>query len=238
MGVWCARHFYPWADAIIAVSRGIAEDLASLTGLPQERIIAIDNPILSETILTKLGEPLDHPWFAANSPPVILGAGRLVKQKDFPTLLKAFAQVRATRPARLMILGKGRKRTQLEALAWELGVAEDVAFPGFVPNPFPYMARAAVFVLSSAWEGLPGALVEALACGCPVVSTDCPSGPGEVLEQGKYGPLVPVKDAAALARAILSVLDAPPDRAQLRARSSVFSVERVADRYLEVLFGV
>jgi glycosyltransferase involved in cell wall biosynthesis len=169
---------------------------------------------------------------------VILGVGRLAKQKDFSTLLKAFAQVRAVRTARLMILGEGRKRAQLETLVRTLGIADDVALPGFVPNPFPYMAHASVFVLCSAWEGLPGALVEAMACGCPVVSTDCPSGPAEILAEGVYGPLVPVKAITALARAILSVLAAPPDRAWLRARAEMFAVERVADRYLEVLLGI
>lgn len=238
VGVWSARLFYPWADAIIAVSRGIAEDVACITGLSCERIITINNPILSTEMTAKICGPLDHPWFTPGSPPVILGVGRLAKQKDFSTLLKAFAQVRAVRTARLMILGEGRKRAQLETLVRTLGIADDVALPGFVPNPFPYMAHASVFVLCSAWEGLPGALVEAMACGCPVVSTDCPSGPAEILAEGVYGPLVPVKAITALARAILSVLAAPPDRAWLRARAEMFAVERVADRYLEVLLGI
>jgi len=143
--------------------------------------------------------------------------------------------VRAVRPARLLILGEGKKRTTLEALARKLGVASDVGLPGFVDNPFAYMARAAVFVLSSAWEGFGNVVAEALACGCPVVSTDCPSGPAEILDGGAYGPLVPVGDDAALAKAILSVLETPPDPERLRARAALFSVDRVADQYLEVL---
>src|SRR5262249_43075680 len=146
-----------------------------------------------------------HPWFRPSAPPVVLGAGRLHAQKDFPTLLRAFAQVRAKREARLMILGEAKcaeYRTELMALAAQLGIADDVMLPGFVANPFAYMARAAVFVLSSAWEGLPTVLIEALASGCPVVSTACPSGPREILENGKYGPLVPVGDDTALANAI------------------------------------
>jgi glycosyltransferase involved in cell wall biosynthesis len=158
-------------------------------------------------------------------------------QKDFPTLLKAFARVRAVRPARLLILGEGKERTELEVLARELGVASDVALPGFVPNPFPHMMRASVFVLSSAWEGLPGVLIEAMACGCPVVSTDCPSGPAEILDGGVYGPLVPVGDDAALAKAILSVLETPPDPERLRARAALFSTDHAADQYLELLLG-
>jgi glycosyltransferase involved in cell wall biosynthesis len=182
--------------------------------------------------------PVAHPWFAGEGPPVLLGAGRFVAQKDFSTLLEAFARVRAVRPARLMILG-GSKRPvrerRLRALAEHLGVGADVALPGLVANPFACMARASAFVLSSRWEGLPGVLIEAMACGCPVVSTDCPSGPREILAGGMYGPLVPVGDAAALAEAILRVLAAPPDRVRLRARAAQFSVERAVDRYLAVL---
>jgi len=125
----------------------------------------------------------------------------------------------------------------LLALAHQLGVGNDVAFPGFVENPFAYMARASVFVLSSAWEGFGNVIVEALACGCPVVSTDCPSGPAEILENGKYGPLVPVGDDEALADAILSMLSTPPDRDRLRAHSAMFTVDHAADQYLQVLLG-
>src|SRR5262249_41735385 len=140
---------------------------------------------------------LAHPWFAAGSSPVILGIGRLHAQKDFPTLLKAFARVRAKQHARLVILGEAKEaeyRTALTTLAAQLSIADDVRFPGFVDNPFAYLARAAVFVLSSAWESFGNVVAEALACGCPVVSTDCPSGPTKILEKGKYGPLVPVGD--------------------------------------------
>lgn len=238
LGVWSARRFYPWADAIVTVSHGLAEDVVCVTGLSHERITVIDNPVLTAATLDKANVPLDHPWFASGSPPVLLGVGRLVRQKDFPTLLKAFARVRAVRPVRLIILGDGRKRKTLEVLAQQLGVASDVDLPGFVLNPFPYMKQASVFVLSSAWEGLPGALVEAMACGCPVVSTNCPSGPEEILDGGAYGPLVPVGDDAALARAILAMLDSPTAAEKLRAQASRFSVARVADRYLEILFGV
>jgi glycosyltransferase involved in cell wall biosynthesis len=132
---------------------------------------------------------------------------------------------------------KPERRTALIELAAELGVADDMALPGYVNNPFAYMARASVFALSSAWEGLPTVLIEAMACGCPVVSTDCPNGPCEILEGGKYGPLVPVGDAAALAQAVLSVLDAPPDPEQLRTRAADFSADTAVDRYLEVLRG-
>ena len=234
---WSARHFYRRADAIIAVSHGIAEDVVRVTGLPRERITTIYNPILTAELQDKAREPLKHPWFILGTPPVLLAVGRLVAQKDFATLLRAFARVRAVRPVRLCILGEGEERVGLERLVRTLGVANDVALPGFVLNPFPYMVRASVLVLSSAWEGLPGVLIEALACGCPVVSTDCPSGPAEILDKGVYGSLSPVGDDAALASAISAVLDRPPDRERLRTRATQFSVERATEYYLQVMLG-
>lgn len=235
--LWSARRFYPWADALIAVSKGVAEDVLQNTPIPRERVTAIDNPVLTADVTHKIHTPCDHPWFAPDSPPVLLSVGRLARQKDFPTLVKAFARVRAVRPTRLMILGEGRQRRSLEALTRRLGIAQDVSLPGFIMNPFPYLARAAAFVLSSAWEGAPGALIEAMACGCPVVSTDCPSGPAEILDGGTYGSLVSVGDVQQLSHAILSVLRQRPAAERLQSRASLFSVERVADRYLEVMLN-
>jgi len=235
---WMARRVYCWADAVIAVSTDVAEDIARHTGIERTRITTIYNPTLTPDLAQKAKLPLDHPWFAPGSPPVILAAGRLSPQKDFPTLLKAFARIRAVRPTRLVILGEGKKRNQLQALAQQLGVTADVALPGFVENPFAWMARATVFALSSAWEGLPGVLIEALACGCPTVSTDCPGGAAEILADGLYGPLVPVGDDQALADAILSTLDAAPAPELLRKRAAEFSVERAVDQYLKVLSAV
>ncbi len=166
---------------------------------------------------------------------MVLGVGRLVPQKDFPTLLRAFARVRATTEARLLVLGEGRELERLQALAEELGIARDVALPGFDPNPVSAMARAAVFVLSSAWEGFGNVLVEALATGCPVVSTDCPSGPSEILEGGRYGRLVPVGDVSAMADAIGACLRDPGDSDVRRRRAREFTVEIVGERYLAVL---
>jgi glycosyltransferase involved in cell wall biosynthesis len=139
-------------------------------------------------------------------------------------------------PARLIILGEGRERAKLEALASELGIAEDVSFPGFESNPYAYMSRASVFVLSSAWEGLPNALIEALACGCPVVNTNCPSGPQEILDHGAFGSLVPVRDDKALAEAILQTLEHPQDADRLRARAAEFDINTITKHYLHALF--
>ncbi len=229
------RRFYPWADAVTAVSDGVADDLARVSGIPREAIVTTWNPVVSPALASAAASPLEHPWFRPGEPPVILGAGKLRPQKDFATLIDAFAKVRAKRPARLIILGEGPEEGPLRVRARRLDVSGDVALEGFVANPFAYMARAAVFALSSAWEGLPSVLIQAMACGCPVVSTDCPSGPAEILERGAYGPLVPVGDSDALAVAILALLDAPPDRARLRRRAEDFSVERAVERYLAVM---
>ena len=228
---------YPWAEAIIAVSAGVADDLSALAKIPREHIMTIYNPVVTPDLEEKSRASCDHPWFARGGAPVLLAVGRLAVQKDFPTLLRAFAQVRALRPARLVILGEGEERTKLEALARELGVAADVALPGFVLNPFPYIARAAVFVLSSLYEGLPTVVIEALACGCPVVSTDCPSGPAEILEGGRYGALVPVGDVEVMANAINAALDGAHDAERLKTRAAEFSLDRAAESYLAVLCG-
>lgn len=228
------RHAYPRADAIVAVSEGAAEDLATFLRLDRARIIVIHNPVVSPRLATLAAQPLDHPWFAAGEPPVVLGAGRLSAAKDFPTLLRAFAALRARRRARLVILGEGEEGARLEALAAVLGVSADVGFPGYVDNPWRYMRRAAVFALSSRWEGFGNALVEAMACGAAVVATDCPHGPREILEGGRHGLLVPPGDVAALAAALESQIDRPSGTGAA-ARAESFSVESALDSYARVL---
>jgi glycosyltransferase involved in cell wall biosynthesis len=194
----------------------------------------LDNPSVAPEVPALADAPLDHPWFHPGAPPVVLGVGRLSKQKDFPLLLRAFAEVRRVREARLLILGEGEERSSLATMIEALGLDADAALPGFVQNPFAYMARAAVFVLSSAWEGSPGALIQALACGAPVVATDCESGPREILQGGRFGRLVPTGDVTALAAAILATLDEPrravPEEAWYR-----FSQDAAVDGYLRVL---
>jgi glycosyltransferase involved in cell wall biosynthesis len=229
------RRAYPKADAIVAVSEGVARDLATLARLPREKITRIYNPVVGPQLARMAREPLEHDWFRAGQPPVVLGAGRLVAAKDYESLLRAFAAVRARRPARLMILGEGGERGRLERLAGSLGIEADVAMPGFVENPYRYMSRAAVFVLSSRWEGFGNVLVEAMACGAPVVSTDC-YGPREILEDGRHGLLAPVGDAAALARAIDAQLDAPRLSAAAE-HAATFTVESAVERYLAILRG-
>ncbi len=230
------RRFSVDLDAVAAASHGVACDVRAITGLPERRIRAIYNPIYEDRLEHRQAEPISHPWFGDPEIPLLLAAGKLKPQKDFPTLLRAFARVVGKRPARLVILGDGKERENLSALAHELGLSECVEFHGVVRNPFPYYAAASLFVLSSAWEGFGNVLVEALACGCPVVSTDCPSGPAEILEGGRFGRLVPVGDADALAEALLATLDAPRTSREVAiARAREFSVERAVAGYLALI---
>jgi glycosyltransferase involved in cell wall biosynthesis len=230
-----ARWFYPWADSIVTVSKGVADDLAHLTRIPRERIQVIYNPIVTPELRVRARAPLEHPWFGKDEPPVVLAVGRLVEQKDFPTLIRAFAQVRRTHKSRLLILGEGEERPALEALARQLGLEDGISLPGFVGNPYPYMSQASVFVLSSRWEGLPGALIEALYCGAPVVATDCPSGPREILAEGKYGRLVPIGDVNALAQSIRFLLDNRPPPVSQESWQP-FELAFVVNQYTQLLF--
>jgi glycosyltransferase involved in cell wall biosynthesis len=229
-----ARLFYPWADGIVAVSQGVAKDLANITGIPRERIQVIYNPIIDSQLFAQAKEPVQHPWFQPSEIPVILGVGRLYPQKDYPTLIRAFAQVRKVRPVRLVILGCGPEQARLEALIDELGLKEEVALLDFVQNPYAYMARAAVLVLSSGWEGFGNVLVEAMAVGTPVVSTNCESGPSEILANGKYGLLTPVGDQIAIAEAINSVLSSNTKRVE-SSWLQQFSLEHSVEKYLKLL---
>lgn len=237
------RRLYPPIDAIVAVSQGVAEDVAAVSGLPPERIQVVRNPVIDPTLASRARAPCPHAWLRDSDPPhgrtpVILGVGRLERQKDFPTLIRAFARLRQRRPCRLLILGEGSDRSKLERLIDELALKDAVSLAGFVANPYPYIARASLFVLSSAWEGSPNALTEALALGTPAVATDCPSGPAEILQRGRFGPLVAVGDVEALASAMTATLDAPSPAAALRAAVEEYQAERSAGRYLDLLGAV
>lgn len=232
-----SRLLYPRADRIVCVSAGLADSLAAFSRLPRERLDVVYNPVVTDAFDTLAAAPVDHPWTAdaPARPRLVLATGALAPQKGFATLLRAFARLPEAPAARLVILGEGPDRPALERLAAELGLSSRVAFPGFVPNPYAWMSRADVFVLSSRWEGFGLVLAEALAAGCPVVSTDCPSGPSEILDRGRFGRLVPVGDADAMAEAILRTLAEPFDRDMLRRRGCEFSVDRAVDAYLRLL---
>jgi glycosyltransferase involved in cell wall biosynthesis len=207
--LYAMRFTYPLAEKIVTVSQGVADDLVETIGINKNKLEVIYNPVLNDAMFQKAEETLDHPWFQEGQPPVLLGVGRFVPQKDFPNLLKAFALLRKKQMARLVILGEGELRPQLETLVKELGITEDVQLPGFHRNPYVFMKRASVFVLSSVLEGLPTVLIEAMALGTPVVSTDCKSGPKEILGNSGYGTLVPTENPEALAAAIEKTLSLP-----------------------------
>ena len=219
------------AAHFVGVSRGVSDSMFAATGIPAKNTTTIHNPVVMPDIRTRAEEPADHPWLSDGGPPVILAAGRLTREKDYPTLVRAFALLAARRPCRLVILGQGEQRAEIEQLAAALGVADRMSLPGWVENPFAFMSRASLFVLSSIYEGLPSVLVEAMACGCPCVSTDCPAGPAEILEDGRLGPLVPVGDGAALAGAMERALERPPDARALRERAGDFSGETSVAAY-------
>lgn len=232
---WLLGAFYPWAASVVAVSRGVADDLAISSGLARDRIDVIYNPVITPEVLALTRQTPDHPWFCPGQPPVVLGVGRLRPQKDFPTLIRAFAEVRRHCRARLIILGEGEQRPVLTALARSLGLTDDdVALPGFRPNPLAYMAASSVFVLSSAWEGLPTVLIEALAAGSRVVATDCPSGPREILDGGRLGALVPVGDVGTMAGAVLDALRRPASAVSVEALAP-FTRDVAVDQYLRVI---
>jgi glycosyltransferase involved in cell wall biosynthesis len=205
------------------------------TDLNLKNLTVICNAVVDETLYEKAQEPIDHPWLQPDQPPVFLGVGRFTTQKDFSTLIRAFSIVRRQMPARLIILGDGSLRSRLEALIQELNLDEDVALPGFELNPYRYMSRAAVLVLSSRWEALPTVLIEAMACGCQLVATNCPHGVGEILADGTYGRLVPPENPIALAEAMKQAIESPINPALLKSRAADFSIDQAASQYLSLI---
>lgn len=232
------RWLYPKANGIIAVSSGVKDDLCDAFGLPRSQVRVIFNPVAPWTPGSHETGSSPHPWLEEGSnTPVILAIGRLEQQKDFPTLMRAFARMRMERDrsCRLIIIGEGTQREELEKLARELDIVDDFALPGKVTSAIPFLRRASLFVLSSRWEGFGIVIAEALAAGTPVVATNCASGPAEILENGRFGRLVPVGDAAALADAMREALDAPGDRENLMSAADRFAPSRIATDYLEYM---
>lgn len=227
------RALYGRAEGVVAVSEGVKADLVARTGLAPEAVSVIYNPVRRPSPDAR-GEADLLAWWKA-APRAVIAVGALKPAKDYPTLFRAFVRFRETADARLLVLGEGPLRGELEALAASLGLADQVRMPGAVPDPYPYLGQADLFVLSSAWEGLGNAVIEALVAGTQVVSTDCPSGPAEILEDGRHGRLAPVGDAEALARAMHAALEAPIERELLMRRGAEFSIERAADQYLALL---
>jgi len=225
---------YSEAKAVVAVSQGVAQGVSSVLNLDKNNIKTIYNPIVCSDLFQKAKIAVEHPWIKEKEFPIILGVGRLVYQKNFSALIKAFALVKKHKPSKLIILGDGKERNNLQQLVHDFNLSEDVDLPGFNDNPYAFMDKSDIFVLSSITEGLPNVLIEALACGCPVISTYCSEGPAEILEYGRYGPMVAVNDEKALAEGIIRVLDNPPNPDWLRKRGWDFSVDKAAEAYLHV----
>ncbi|MBS1716536.1 MAG: glycosyltransferase [Armatimonadetes bacterium] len=229
------RSVYRKASRLVTVSSGVAEDLAATLGIERSRIRVIFNPVITASMLEKANEEPKHAWLVHKDRPVVISVGTLRPEKDFETLIRAFKIARQAKPSRLIIFGEGDERAKLESVVFELGLRDDVHLAGFTANPYAEMSHSDLYVLSSRREGLPGALIEGIACGLPAVATDCPSGPNEVLEGGRYGKLVPVGDVSALATAIISSLDHPIDIPKESWRR--FERDHVVQEYAELLFG-
>lgn len=228
------RWTMPLADEIIAVSSGVADDLATCASISRNRIKVIYNGVVTDDFDERAGGTPDHPWFSETAP-IILGMGRMVEQKDFATLIAAFAGIATKCNARLLILGDGPLRPQLEDQVRKLQLEDRISMPGFTEDALAYLKRAKLFVLSSRAEGFGNVVAEALACGTPVVSTDCPYGPREILDNGRFGQLVPVGDSIALGKAIFASLDMAFENAELRTRGRFFNMENCVRSYCEVI---
>ncbi len=234
--MWAIRPGYRYADAAVGVSDGVVEGLRNKTGVNPDKIHRIYNPAWSVEMEEKGKESIElPPPLGACTHPIIISAGRLELQKDFVTLIRAFSMIRMKRQVKLVILGEGSLRSKLEVLVNELGVSSEVYFAGFQENPFAWFSRSSVFALSSIYEGFGNVLVEAMACGTPVVSTNCPSGPSEILDNGQFGELVSVGDYIALAKGIERTLDSPKSADALKARAREFSIEASVNSYLELI---
>lgn len=229
------RILYPTADAIVAVSKAVAADLSLTIGIPEHLIRIVYNPVPIDEVVAMSMAPLDSAWFHPGEPPVVLSIGSLWPHKDHITLIRAIAIANRDRAVRLAILGEGPERPRLEHEIRQLGLHGSVVMPGFVRNPYSWLAKSSLFALPSRWEGLPTALVEALACGVSPVATDCPGGSAEVLDGGKYGVLTPVGNAPAMAEAIVRMLDRPFNAEELRKRAGDFSADKAIEAYSELI---
>jgi len=230
------RRFYRVADRVVTLTDGARRDLIDSFSVPAEKVVVMHaNSVITPEIVQRLaGWDGEH----GREENLIVSVGRLSPEKNQRLLLQAVTLLDANRPWRLALVGDGQERHALEEFARASGVADRVTFVGYVNDPFTWLMRARVSVCSSVYEGLCNAIIESLGCGTPVVSTDCPFGPREILQGGRYGTLVPAGDAPALAAAIETALDQPVDRERLKARALDYTLERAADNFLEVIAGL
>lgn len=226
---------YRQASLVIGVSQEICKETVRILPCTRGKICFCPNPIISREIFTLARQGADHPWLLAKQGPVILGVGRLARQKNFALLIKAVAQVRKHLPVKLIILGEGKERKNLEELIVRLGLQTVVNLPGFVDNPYAFMSRTDLLVLSSNWEGSPNVLIEALALGTPVVATNCHTGPQEILSPGLAKYLIPVGDQKALADKIHEALLAPPPKKLLQDSVQRYHQDKAIGHYLQII---
>ncbi len=232
---WPIRRIYPRFDAIITVSGDLAREIKSSTSVSPEKVFVVPNPSIPADIEKQAEENVEHDWLQNKECPVVMGLGRLTRRKDFQTLIRAFALVVKKRFCRLIIVGDGQERENCRTLARELGISEYVDFQDFKKNPYPYIAASDLLVLSSyGSEGSPNVLKEGLSLGVPVVSTDCPSGPREILQDGKYGRLVPIQDPESMSVAIEETLQSPPNRDFLKSAIQKYTVSNATQEYIRV----
>ena len=232
------RKLYKNADAIITVSDGVRESLINFMRINNKNYFSIPNPCDSKEIKAKANLPINDEWFLSSDVPVVIAVGRLTKQKDFSSLIKSFAIVIKKTKARLLILGEGEERNSLEILAKSLKLSNELfCMPGFKTNPFKYIKASSLFVLSSRWEGFPNVLLQAIACNCKIISTNCQSGPLEILDGGKYGDIIPVGDIEAMANSINRNLN-NPRKYDISNRCNHYSIKRTIESYLEVINSV
>ncbi len=228
------------ADVVVTVSKGVADGLDQLFKL-NSKVRVIYNGLDLEAIEKKSQEEISHPWFN-QAQPIVVAVGRLVNQKGFAHLLDAVKLVNSKTPLRLIMMGDGKLKEELIKQAEELGIKDKVDFLGVKKNPFAYMARCDLFVLSSLYEGMPNVLIEAMALGLPVISTNCPYGPSEIIEDGKNGILIPIGNPQAISEAILRVLGDKQLRDNLRIeakrRAKDFSLENMVSEYTELFLSL
>lgn len=229
------RFAYRHADAVVAISKAVASELETQVRVPRRRLHIIYNPVMTKELHAKYAERGDHPWFSDHRIPIILGVGRLSVEKGFDTLIAAVSRVAANRKVRLIIVGDGQERERLQKLVVELKATQFISLVGYRDNPFAYMSKASLFVLPSLTEGFGNVLVEALGAGIPIVSSDCPGGPREILADGQYGILVPPRDSKVLAAAIETALDSETSPEILKSRAAQFSAGRSVSQYVRLL---
>lgn len=229
------RMLYPLAEGYVGISRIVSKDLSNFINVPESKIATIYNPCDISRIEQMAQEDISHKWLSNAGPKVIIGVGRLTHQKDFATLIKAFALVRKEIDARLIILGKGEEEKNLTQLIANLHIQDSVELLGFKQNPYAFIAKSSLFVLPSIYEGASNVILEAMACGTPLVCTDCPGANAEILNYGEFGTLVPVGDIEAMAIAIIKALDHKYDKEFIKLRAKDFLLEKIAPQYLKVL---